>query len=90
MRSTFESAFNHAPIGMSLVDLTGRVLRVNDALCRITGYTAEQVRARSFRDLADPHDVDVDALQMGELLSGLKERYQIEKRYRHAWGHPSG
>ena len=40
MRSAFETAFTHAPIGMALVDMAGRLLRVNDALCRITGYTA--------------------------------------------------
>jgi len=87
MLSAFENAFTHAPIGMALVDMTGRFLRVNDALCRITGYTADQVFARSFRDLSDPHDVDIDELQIAELLDGHTPRYQIEKRYRHAWGH---
>ena len=87
MRSAFENAFTHAPIGMALVDMSGRLLRVNDALCRITGYTAEQLRARSFRDLSDPHDADVDASQNLELLDGRIATYQIEKRYQHAWGH---
>jgi PAS domain S-box-containing protein len=83
----FENAFTHAPIGMALVDLAGRVLRVNHALCRITGFTAEQVCARAFRDLSDPQDVDVDVLQIEELLDGRLPSYYIEKRYRHAWGH---
>ena len=87
MLSAFENAFTHAPIGMALVDMDGRLLRVNDALCRITGFTAAEVSARSFRDLSDPHDIDVDAPQMVELLDGHIPRYQIEKRYRHAWGH---
>lgn len=87
MRSAFENAFTHAPIGMALVDMSGRLLRVNDALCRITGYGAEQLRARSVRDLSDPHDVDIDALQNLALLDGRIPTYQIEKRYQHAWGH---
>ena len=87
MRSAFENAFTHAPIGMALVDMSGRFLRVNDALCRITGYSAEEMFARSFRDLSDPYDVDVDGLLMGELRDGLIPKYQIEKRFRHAWGH---
>ena len=87
MHSAFENAFAHAPIGMALVDMGGRVLRVNDALCRITGYTADEVCARSFKDLSDPHDVDVDAPQNLELLAGRVQTYQVEKRYRHAWGH---
>ena len=87
MRSAFENAFTHAPIGMALVDMAGRLLRVNDALCRITGYTAEQMCARSLRDLSDPHDVDVDTPQNLELLDGRVQTYQVEKRYQHAWGH---
>jgi diguanylate cyclase (GGDEF)-like protein/PAS domain S-box-containing protein len=87
MPSVFENAFAHAPIGMALVDMEGRFMRVNDAFCRITGYTAEEVCARSFRDLSDPHDVDVDAPQNLELLAGRMQTYQVEKRYRHAWGH---
>jgi len=43
MHSAFENAFAHAPIGMALVDMGGRVLRVNNALCRITGYSADEV-----------------------------------------------
>jgi diguanylate cyclase (GGDEF)-like protein/PAS domain S-box-containing protein len=87
MRSAFENAFTHAPIGMALVDMAGRLLRVNDALCRILGYTAEEVCGRLFRDLSNPPDADVDALQIVELLDGHIQKYQIEKRYRHAWGH---
>ena len=78
MHSAFENAFAHAPIGMALVDMGGRFLRVNDALCRITGYTADEVCARSFRDLSDPHDVDVDAPQNLELLAGRVQTYQVE------------
>jgi len=85
--SAFENAFTHAPIGMALVDMGGRLLRVNDALCRITGYTAEEVCVRPFADLSDPRDVDLDAPKLAELLDGQISTYQIEKRYRHAWGH---
>jgi diguanylate cyclase (GGDEF)-like protein/PAS domain S-box-containing protein len=87
MRSAFENAFTHAPIGMALVDMAGRLLRVNDALCRITGYAADQLCARSFRDLSDPDDVDLDAHQSLEMFDGRIPTYQIEKRYQHAWGH---
>ena len=87
MHSALENAFTHAPIGMALVDMAGRLLRVNDAMCRITGYTRVEVCARSLRDLSDPRDVDIDALQTVELLEGDVESYEVEKRYRHAWGH---
>lgn len=87
MRSAFENAFTHAPIGMALVDMSDRLLRVNDAMCRITGYTAEQMCAFSLRGLSDPHDADVDTHQNRELLDGRVQTYQVEKRYQHSWGH---
>src|SRR5712671_2918807 len=87
MLSAFENAFTHAPIGMALVDMTGRLLRVNEAMCRITGYTTDQIFARQFRDFSDPQDVDADTPQLVELLRGEIPNYQIEKRFRHAEGH---
>lgn len=87
MRSAIANAFAHAPIGMALVDMAGGPLRVNDALCRITGRTAAEVCARPFRDLSDPRDTNVDTLQVAELLDGHVDSYQVEKRYRHAQGH---
>jgi diguanylate cyclase (GGDEF)-like protein/PAS domain S-box-containing protein len=87
MLSAFENAFLQAPIGMALIDTTGHVGTVNDAMCRFTGFTAEKIRERQFRDLSDPRDADADALEMAELLDGHRERYQVEKRFRHAWGH---
>ncbi len=36
-RTTFELAFSAAPIGMALVSVDGRFLRVNEALCKLLG-----------------------------------------------------
>ena len=85
--SAFEAAFANASIGMALIDMDGHFLQVNDALCRITGYTRDQIRVVSFRGLSHPSDVDVDAPQLQALFDGDLASYQIEKRYVHAWGH---
>jgi diguanylate cyclase (GGDEF)-like protein/PAS domain S-box-containing protein len=87
VQARFESAFASAPIGMALVDVEGRCLQVNDALCRITGHTRAAFTATTLRALTHPEDVDVDADSLSELLGGRIPSYQIEKRYRHAWGH---
>ena len=87
MVNAFETAFANAPIGMALVDMDGHFLQVNDALCRITGYTRDQIRGVPFRELSHPSNVDVDAPQLQALLDGDLASYQIEKRYVHAWGH---
>jgi diguanylate cyclase (GGDEF)-like protein/PAS domain S-box-containing protein len=87
VHARFESAFAHAPIGMALVDMEGRWLQVNDALCRITGHTRADLKATTLRALTHPEDVDLDEDSLRELLAGRIPSYQIEKRYRHAWGH---
>lgn len=87
VHARFESAFANAPIGMALVDMEGRWLQVNDALCRITGYTRAELKATTLRALTHPEDVDLDAGSLQELVDGRTPSYQIEKRYRHAWGH---
>ena len=87
VHARFESAFANAPIGMALVDVEGRCLQVNDALCRITGHTRAAFKATTLRALTHPEDVDLDADSLRELLDGRIPSYQIEKRYRHAWGH---
>jgi len=87
MCSVVENAFMHAPIGMAVADIAGRVLRVNPAMCRIVGCTAEEIYSRPFPGLSDPCDVDVDTPQLAELLDREIEAYHVEKRYRHAHGH---
>ena len=72
---------------MALVDLEGRCLQVNDALCRITGHSRAAFKATTLRALTHPEDVDLDADSLRVLLDGGIPSYQVEKRYRHAWGH---
>jgi diguanylate cyclase (GGDEF)-like protein/PAS domain S-box-containing protein len=87
VRERFESAFDNAPIGMALIAMDDRWLQVNDALCRITGHSGEQLKATTLRAMTHPDDVDLDAQSLGQLLAGQIPSYQVEKRYRHAWGH---
>jgi two-component system cell cycle sensor histidine kinase/response regulator CckA len=80
-------AFDDAPIGMALVSLDGRWLRVNDALCDIVGYSGDELLATDFVALTHPED-RVRGLELNrQLLSGACARYQYEKRYVHREGH---
>src|SRR2546425_1396063 len=87
MVNAFETAFANAPIGMALVDRDGHFLQVNDALCRITGYTRDQIRGVPFRELSHPSNVDLDTAEIVRLVDGDLPSYQIERRYVHAEGH---
>jgi diguanylate cyclase (GGDEF)-like protein/PAS domain S-box-containing protein len=87
VQARFESAFTSAPIGMALVDGGGRWLQVNDALCRILGRTRNELMAATLHEIAHPEDVDRDEHSFRDLLLGKIPSYQVEKRYRHAFGH---
>ena len=82
----FRRMFNQAPIGAAMVSLDYRYLMVNEALCRITGYSAEELTSRSVADISHPDDIEADVAQAQRLATGEIDRYGIEKRYLHADG----
>jgi diguanylate cyclase (GGDEF)-like protein/PAS domain S-box-containing protein len=83
----FERAFAAAPIGMALVDMEGRWLEVNDALCRILGRSRDSIAATTLHAVAHPSDAERDAVLLHDLLGGRIASYEVERRHRHAHGH---
>jgi len=77
----FERAFEHAPIGMSLLGLDDKVMQVNRALCRMSGYSESELLAKGYQGITHPDDLDANAAGMAELMSGQRETYETEKRY---------
>jgi PAS domain S-box-containing protein len=82
----FRAALTHAPIGMALVGLDGTFLAVNDALCRIVGWTTEELLALTFQAITHPDDLDADLASLDALMAGRRHAYGLEKRYRCADG----
>src|SRR5882672_5354111 len=83
----FRGAFESAAIGMALVAPDGRWLRVNRSLCRIVGYTAEELLATNYQSITHPDDLDTDVGQVRQMLDGSLSHYDMEKRYLHRDGH---
>ncbi len=83
----FRSAFDSAGIGMALVDLDGRWLRVNRAICEIVGYSEGELVGKTLLDLTHPEDIHVDTEEIGSLLANRQRYYQVEKRYIDIHGH---
>lgn len=84
----FEQTFRHAAVGMAHVALDGRWLRVNQALCRMTGYSEAQLLTRNFQSVTHADDLEKDQMLIGALLSGELNTYSLEKRYLAADGRP--
>lgn len=79
----FEVAFDRAPFGMFLATLDGRFLRVNDALCELSGYAADELLA--FGPLAVVHDDDRE--RVAATLSGVRDG---DVRAEHRLAGPAG
>jgi len=77
----FSGAFNTAPQGIAIVDLDGRWMEVNDALCRMLGYSREELLQLDFQHITHPDDLAKDLALLQQLLEGVIADYQLEKRY---------
>ena len=77
----FRSTFEQAAVGMCHVSHDGTFLRVNQRLCDIVGYTAEELTGRTFADITHPEDRGRDLDLFRRLHEGFLPRYALEKRY---------
>ena len=77
----FRRAFEDAPIGMAVATLDGCFLEVNQALCAITGYAAEELTGTTFSRITHPEDVAADLEVMRALVAGEMRASADEKRY---------
>jgi two-component system sensor histidine kinase/response regulator len=82
----FSNTFEYAAVGMALVTLDGQWLKVNQALCNLFGYSAEELGGKTFQDLAHPGDLEADLINLRRLLDGEISFYKMEKRYFHKDG----
>lgn len=80
-------AFQHAPIGLALVSPEGRWLKVNDSLCKLVGYSEEELLQIDFQTITHPEDLNADLEFVRKVLNGQLQSYQMEKRYFHKDGH---
>ena len=62
--------FEQASDGIFVADLDGRYTDVNEAGCRMLGYTRDQLIGKTIVDLIDPEEVPRLAVEKAHLLSG--------------------
>src|SRR5882757_5216907 len=86
---TFRLVFEGAGNGMATIAFegpeAGRVLRVNDAFCRITGYSHNQLVGTVFMDYL-PNEHPEQAQRDMDLLGGGEGPYRFERTFRRTDG----
>lgn len=82
----FRATFNQAAVGIAHVAPDGAWLRINRKMCDIVGYTDEELRQFTFKDITHPDDIAASAENVRAALAGKVKNYSFEKRYIHKNG----
>ena len=77
----FSTSFQNAAIGMALVSREGRFTAVNRSLCKLLGYSEEELVGLTFQEITHPDDLFTDLEYAQQLLDQKIESYSMEKRY---------
>lgn len=78
--------YDQAYIGIARIAKIGRFLLVNQRLCQMLGYTAEELYKQTFYDLILPNEVDESLKDWDSLLSGQLDNFSKEQTYIHKDG----
>ncbi len=77
----FRGTFENAAVGVAMVGPDGSILRANRSFARMLGYSVEELKTKTFRDLTHPEDLATNLSVLNKTLIGEADSYSIEKRY---------
>ncbi len=77
----FRAAFECSAIGMALTTLDGNFIKVNPAICKMSGYTNTEMENHNEREFSFPDDVETGRELAFEILEGKRDYYQVERRF---------
>jgi PAS domain S-box-containing protein/diguanylate cyclase (GGDEF)-like protein len=84
-RTGFATAFAESVVGMATISLDpsapGRLLTVNDALCRLTARNAAELQELTFFDLGHPEDAHLGKSALRRAMAGRRTPFRARRRY---------
>jgi diguanylate cyclase (GGDEF)-like protein/PAS domain S-box-containing protein len=83
----FQSAFDHAAIGMALVSRRGLLVQVNPTFGALFGPRQTPLAGQPLIDLIDPRDLANLEQHMLQVRSGAAPSFRCELRCQHSLGH---
>lgn len=82
----FKAAFDQNIFGFGIIDPQGIALDVNESICRILGYSKEEIVGNHFSKFNNTKDLNNQNHQLQQLFKGEIKNLVIEGRYLHKNG----
>ena len=73
--------FDQSQIGLGIIGSDFYFLDISDAFCRILGYSKDELKHLSLKDITHPHYIQRDLYELQRLINGDRQIYKTEKRY---------
>ncbi len=73
--------FERQNVGMAITSPEKGWLQVNEKICRMLGYTREELARLTWAELTYPEDLEADVAQFNRLLAGEINEFALEKRF---------
>lgn len=81
------NAFEYAPIGMALLSLDEKFLRLNQAFCQLLGYDSDELLSFMLDEITPPADLAIERTHIKKLINNQMHSVQYDKPYIHKLGH---
>ncbi|MEW5745315.1 MAG: EAL domain-containing protein [Nitrospirota bacterium] len=76
----FRRMFDQSPIGVSVVAMDYRILRTNRELCRISGYSCEEMTSLTLDRIIHPDDLPATIEHFQRLAADELDHFQLDRR----------
>ena len=76
-----QAMFDKTIVGIVNTSLDGAILRINQKLCDIFGYSEEEIREFTFPSLNFPDDLDATREKIQQCIPGDITNFTLEKRF---------
>ncbi|MGA8349780.1 MAG: PAS domain S-box protein, partial [Isosphaeraceae bacterium] len=77
----FRRYFELGLMGMTITSPAKGCLEVNDEICRILGYTREELLQKTWTEMTHPDDLAADVEKFNRVLAGEFDGYTTDKRW---------
>ena len=93
--AAFGALYEHSGVALAFFSIGGRFLRANAALCRLLGYSEEELLQKTHLDVVHVDDMEATAISRAQVISGKAKARINVRRYMHkdgstVWTHAAG